>query len=566
MRTIRTVLYLLIVSALTAATAHAWIYGDGIPICQHEENDFSPCIASDGAGGAIIAWSCLRPHPHPKGVFANRINGNGNLLWIGCGTQVNEPEWFTHDPVDIVADGSGGAVICWAGFNGDATPSIRAERVNAAGGHVWSGGGVELWSGEVNPVPTYPRICSDEAGGAVVVWYEQHEGNYNLVARRVDGTGTPLWTSGGVDICTEEHQQQKHRIVSDGAGGAIIVWRDSRGTYNDVYAQRIDASGTVRWTVDGIPICTYNGAKDEPRIVPDGLGGAIITWEDADIMAQRVDGDGTLLWGPDGVTVCGIVGGQSDPQIASDGANGAVLSWRDTRSGAWGVYAQRLNPAGEALWTDQGIAVVLTTENDILVDTYIVGGGALDGSGGGAVIVWQRRKTNYDYDLYARVVSPGGILLGEPDGSLVCGDLTSPQSIGIATDMAGGAIISWNDGRGGAETEGDIFAARVDGSGVSEVVLPARESARLDQNHPNPFNPHTTIRFDLPAESFVELTVYSVAGRRIATLVSGLREQGPHSEVWNGREDGGRLVASGTYFYRLSTAGYSETKRMTLVK
>lgn len=566
MRTIRTVSYLLVVSALIATAAHAWISGDGIPICQHEENDFSSCIASDGAGGAIIAWSCLRPHPDPHAVFANRVDGDGYLPWYPCGTQVDEPEWNSTDPVDIVADGSGGAIVCWAGLNGDATPSIRAGRVNAAGGKVWSGGGVELWSGEGSPVPSYPRLCSDESGGAVVVWYEQSAGNYDLYARRVDGTGTPLWTAGGVAICTEEHTQSKHRIVSDGTGGAIIVWRESRTLYNDVYAQRIDASGTVLWTVDGIPICTYNGAKDEPRIVSDGLGGAIITWEDADIMAQRVDGDGTLLWGPDGVTVCGIVGGQSDPQIASDGANGAVLSWRDTRSGAWGVYAQRLNPAGDALWTDQGIAVVLTTENDILEDTYIVGGGALDGSDGGAVIAWQRRKTTYDYDLYARVVSPGGILLGEPDGSLVCGDSTSPQSIGIATDMAGGAIISWNDARGGADTGNDIFAARVSGDGLSDVVLPACESARLDQNHPNPFNPHTTIRFDLPVESFVELTVYSVSGRRIATLVSGLREQGPHSEVWNGREDGGRTVASGTYFYRLSTAGYSETKRMTLVK
>jgi len=553
---------LLITGLLLATAANAAWMADGNPVCMHEETDFSPCIASDGVGGAIIAWSCDRPHPFPHAVFANRIDGRGYLVWSGCGTQVDEPDWNSNGPVDIESDGTGGAIVCWSGNNGDDTATIRAQRVNAAGGKLWGAGGVELCTGaSEDPAPTYPRVTSDGSGGAIVVWYDQHDGDYDLYARRVDGAGNVLWPSGGVAVCTEEHNQQLHRIVTDGAGGAIIVWRDSRSTFADIYAQRIDASGTVRWTVDGLAICTEDGVQDKPRVVSDGLGGAIITWMDADIRAQRVDADGTLLWGTGGVTVCNMVGGQYDPQIASDDSNGAVLSWRDTRSGAWGIYAQRLSPSGEALWTDQGVALCLTVTNDIKDETYIAGNG-----GGGAVIAWLQRKTTYDYDIYARVVDAAGIPQGLAGGTPLCTDISDQVCPGITTDGDGGGIVSWYDTRGGSDTEGDIYAARIYASGSADVETPVPGAAALAQNYPNPFNPNTTIRFDLAETGFVDLAVLSCDGRRIATLVHESGAAGQHVATWDGRDEAGRRMASGVYLCRLEAGGEVVTKRMILLK
>ena len=103
-----------------------------------------------------------------------------------------------------------------------------------------------------------------------------------------------------VPICTAANDQESPQLVSDGAGGAIIAWEDWRsGAY--IYAQRVDANGTVLWTTNGVPICTAEDGQRYPKLVSDGTGGAIITWWDSrsshlgDIYAQRIDSNGTVL-------------------------------------------------------------------------------------------------------------------------------------------------------------------------------------------------------------------------------------------------------------------------------
>jgi len=88
----------------------------------------------------------------------------------------------------------------------------------------------------------------------------------------------------------------------------------------------------------------------------------------------------------------------------------------------------------------------------------------------------------------------------------------------------------------------------------------------LDQNVPNPFNPMTKIHFRLPEEQPVRLTVIALDGRRIATLIQRSMPAGAHEVTWSGRDDSGRPVASGTYFYRIDAGPYSQTRKMTMVR
>ena len=90
--------------------------------------------------------------------------------------------------------------------------------------------------------------------------------------------------------------------------------------------------------------------------------------------------------------------------------------------------------------------------------------------------------------------------------------------------------------------------------------------ARLFQNHPNPFNPSTSIKFAVPNFLPVKLTIYGIDGRYISTLTDDDYIPGPHSVTWNGTDDQGRSVASGTYIYRLEAGEYVESKRMLLVR
>jgi hypothetical protein len=89
---------------------------------------------------------------------------------------------------------------------------------------------------------------------------------------------------------------------------------------------------------------------------------------------------------------------------------------------------------------------------------------------------------------------------------------------------------------------------------------------QLAQNMPNPFNPQTEIAFALPQTERVHLAIYGVDGRLVRTLVDEERPAGQHSVTWHGRDDAGRVVATGTYFYALRAGDFRQVRKMTLVK
>jgi hypothetical protein len=88
----------------------------------------------------------------------------------------------------------------------------------------------------------------------------------------------------------------------------------------------------------------------------------------------------------------------------------------------------------------------------------------------------------------------------------------------------------------------------------------------LAQNHPNPFNPRTTIQYTLPQQSHVKLGIYSAAGRLVRTLVNAPLSPGVRQITWDGTNDAGHPVASGAYFYRLEAASTAVVKKMMLLK
>lgn len=110
------------------------------------------------------------------------------------------------------------------------------------------------------------------------------------------------------------------------------------------------------------------------------------------------------------------------------------------------------------------------------------------------------------------------------------------------------------------------FSNEVVGQYPTDVPGALPTQLRLHPNAPNPFNPMTTIRFDLPSAGRVALAVYDVAGRLIRVLVAEELPAGSHQTVWDGRDSAGRAVASGGYFARLETGGKFQTVRLTLIQ
>jgi len=101
-------------------------------------------------------------------------------------------------------------------------------------------------------------------------------------------------------------------------------------------------------------------------------------------------------------------------------------------------------------------------------------------------------------------------------------------------------------------------------SGADEVILPIVTA--LKSNYPNPFNPSTTIGFDMAREGRVSIDIYNIKGQKVKTLTNDSYGVGRYSVVWNGDDLNGRSVGSGVYFYRMTTNGYSSVKKMLLMK
>ncbi|MEO6611997.1 MAG: MopE-related protein [Chitinophagaceae bacterium] len=443
-------------------------------ICTDYYNQAQIQMVSDGSGGTIFTWVDSRFQPSYT-IFCQRINSSGNVQWAANGIQVSSSSVNNAKPA-IVADGSGGAIICWTtnGYFGN----LYAQRINSSGAIQWVPGGILVCSG--TPTSTSFEMVSDGNGGCIVAWNDSRNnegGNEDDVyAQRINGAGLNLWTANGVPVASTIEYQGSLQLASDGSGGAVIVWEDQRssvrveiytqkvnslgimqwttngvlvnsipqgslypqiisdaggaiicwvdrrnaGTGGDIYAQKLNSTGNEQWTANGLPVCLAIGNQSLPQLTNDGAGGAIITWDedqsaaipDPNIYAQRVNASGAVQWGANGVGVCLAANAQHFPNLTPDGVGGIVITWQDNRTGIWDICAQRLNASGAALWTING--VVVSNATFVQIFPVIVSAG-----NNGMIIGWQDLRNDLSgnrHDIFAQRVNLDGTLGNEAPG------------------------------------------------------------------------------------------------------------------------------------------------------
>ncbi|MEZ5359642.1 MAG: right-handed parallel beta-helix repeat-containing protein [Candidatus Zixiibacteriota bacterium] len=111
---------------------------------------------------------------------------------------------------------------------------------------------------------------------------------------------------------------------------------------------------------------------------------------------------------------------------------------------------------------------------------------------------------------------------------------------------------------------GDMFGKVLVSQDQITGLLPTEFS--IEQNSPNPFNPSTTIKYNLPEASYIIIDIFNVLGERVKTLLNSYEEAGEHSIVWDGTDSGNQRVSSGIYFYRIEAGQFTQTKKMVLIK
>lgn len=445
--------------ALTAPAAIAGWPRDpnvNLPVCTAAANQQDVTMVSDGAGGVILAWTDGRSGS--ADIYAQRVNASGVPQWTANGVPLCTA---TNDQAlpQITSDGVGGAIVTW--FDGRSGPhDIYAQRVSAAGVPLWTANGVALCTAANGQEVV--MIASDGTGGAIVTWEDSRTGfgfGPDIYAQRVSAAGVPQWTPNGVALCTAAGAQYQPQIVSDLAAGAVVTWLDGRSGPLDIYVQRVSAAGVPLWTADGVALCTAAGYQRFAKIVSNGTGGAIVTWEDErsgfgpDIYAREVSAGGVPLWTADGVALCTAAFAQQSPEIASDGVFGAIVTWFDQRGGDYDIYAQRVDMLGMPLWTADGVALC-TVPYDQAIPRI-----ASD-EAGGAIVIWEDGRSGFGaaQDIYAQRVNAAGVAQWTLNGVAVC-TAAGPLR---PTVVSAGTVIAWNDFRSGF---GDIYAQRIGSTG-----------------------------------------------------------------------------------------------------
>lgn len=375
---------------------------NGIAICISAGDQSAPAMVEDGDGGAIIVWQDSRSGD--KDIYGQRIDSAGNLLWAINGAAVATKISHQQDP-KIISDGALGGIVAWQD-SANGSWDVFAQRVNGNGIVLWAGNGVPICTAANSQINS--RIEINGSGGAIIVWQDKRNGtDYDIYTQNINSGGVVQWTNGGLAICIASDTQSNPKIESDGIGGAVIAWADKRnaGDYN-IFAQRINSTGISQWASNGIAICSAQGNQSAVDLTSDGISGAIITWKDfrsgvyADIYAQAVDFSGAVLWTTNGVAITTLVYDQINPNITGDGKGGAIIAWQDSSSGNWNVLAQKLNASGTAQWTTNGVSV------GNAADSQNSPKNVSDGAGG-SVFVFQDKRSG-SYDIYVHHLDSAG--------------------------------------------------------------------------------------------------------------------------------------------------------------
>ncbi|MDZ4181909.1 MAG: hypothetical protein U1B83_03445, partial [Candidatus Cloacimonadaceae bacterium] len=384
----------------------------------------------------------------PEWTNAVPIRQGVNIEWFRTGTETAD----------------GGAIYVWSDTKlGER--DLWAQKVDAQGNMVW--GDPVLIDGKPDRQED-PVITRTSDNNFIIAWidfYDDLDGN--VYAQKISPSGQLLWQQGGKPVCTQFGVQIALNMEPDNAGGAYIVWVDSRNPSKDLYGQRIDTNGNPVWTVNGIPLA--NGAGDEVQntMLPDGQGGMMIAYTHTyvgaeDIFLKRFLPNGDMAW-PQMVVLSDATGNQGKVRMATLTNGEFVFTWQDQRNDDPDIYAMKVNLQGQMLWPDpfivfgdSGSPSFAPQLNPRIQAT----------SDNGVIIVWEDfRLDNLNADLYAQKVNAAGTLLWNTNGVPISTAPFAQISQRMASDGQGGAYIVWDDLRNGNAPNDDIYAQHISATG-----------------------------------------------------------------------------------------------------
>jgi len=350
--------------------------------------------------------------------------------------------------------------------------------------------------------------CLASSGSVVhVVWEDRRDGNPEIYYKRSTDAGI----SWGLDIRLTDYTYSSESPSVAVSGSVVhVVWQDYRNGNTEIYYKRSTDAG-ISWGTD-TQLTNNTSGSNYPSVTVSGSVVHVVWFDDRDGNTEiyyKRSTDGGVSWGTD-IRLTNNTAGSYSPSVAVSGLVVHVI-WEDTRDGNMEIYYKR-SP-------DEGVSWGADT-----------------------------RMTN-----------------------------NTAMSFSPSVAVSGSVVhVVWTDDRDG---NAEIYYKRdpTGNVGIENISTEIPSAYSLSQNYPNPFNPTTKIKFDVaPSLSFplakqirgafssgnpVLLKVYDIMGREVQTLVNETLKPGTYETAFDGS-----TLTSGVYFYKLVIEGFTETKRMLMIK
>jgi hypothetical protein len=493
---------------------------------------WDPHIVSDSAGGCFITYNYDSFYPQKLAV--ERLDKYGYKPWGDKKQILGElPEQWQ---AEIIEDGEGGVIVSYQDnqvVGTDFTSRVRVQRVDSNGNFLWGQTGVRVTIEETNH--SGQQLVSDGDGGCVIVWADW-DGEFSV--NRINRFGERVWSDTG--------------IVLPSTGTGLSIIRASDGNYYvQVYPDifRINQNGEI--------LNQYSTTLVQSVADPEGgivLSTVVGNINNRRLVAQRKDSLGNNLWQEPYVEIADSL--YINTPINIQPINGHYFyNWYGRKNGVeLTTQYQALRADGTKLFSQGNLPI-----SNYPVDALI--GNILPSDSGTFVLIWQDYRPD-DGVFGQRRDTLNNILWDSIDVPLYTGMYADLYAI---SDGSGGAI-----GLGWHQFDFSIRMFKVSKNGVlgevitnlddkRQLILP--EEIILYQNYPNPFNSLTVIRFYLPEENKINISLYNILGEKIKTIADGYYFTGMYSINFSSND-----LPSGIYLYKMKTSTQSLTKKLIIIK